>query len=314
MKTGFAGVFLIFIAIAAVFSGCDKKEEKKETVAGPVLAEVNDKVITPDDFQLSLQILYNPSERPRYMTPEGRNNFLQLLTIMELFYQEGQRRGLDEDPYIQKSVENYRRYLIYHTLITRDITPESMKAHFQENFFHVALIRIAKPKDGSEKSAALLKAKAEKLLGQLADGADFEKYARKYSDHASAANGGDLGPTTFTNEWPVEVLRAMAALREEGQLSPVVEAADGFYILKLIEPYGKMDYSGMTDRIQEIIFNSMVRENIKTYSAQLRLMSKVKTFPENLELLDNEASDKARNIVAPTVAPLGVPAIDTSGQ
>ena len=309
MKFRIAGIVFTIVIFSMAVCGCDDKE-KENAHAGPVLAKVNDTVITPDDFIVSMQLLYFPSERAKYDTPEGRQSFLKLLTTMELFYQEGKRQGINEDPRMEKVVENFRRYLIYHAIITQNINSETIKGFFQRNFFHVALIKIAKPEGANETTITKLKAKAEKLFGKLKEGADFAKTAKKYSDHPTAQNGGDPGPITFTKDWPVEVLRVAGALREVGDVSPVIETPDGFYIIKLIEPYGNLDMAGLTDDRHQFIYNFLLQQNFKNYATQLRMMADVKLYPEVLQEISSRTVLDLGAGSVPSVAPPGVPAVD----
>ena len=307
MKLVLTAIMTAFIA-AFIVSGC-RSDEKKPEAAGPVLAEVNDGVITPEDFMITLDLLYLPSERPRYTTPEGRRSLLNLMTAMELFYQEGKRQGLDSDPHIEKAVDNFRRYLVYHTLITRNITGDAIKNYFQRNFVHVAVIKIAKPKNAGVEAVNKLGAKADMALAKLKAGKNFEDMARKYSDHPSKINGGDLGPITATRDWPIEMLRAAAALREVGELSPVVEAPDGFYILKLVEPHGALSMDGLTNNIQQFIYTQMLQQNIKNYATQLQAMADIKLHPEVLEEMKLAQPSETGDVTIPTIPPPGIPLV-----
>ncbi|WP_211250427.1 peptidylprolyl isomerase [Simplicispira psychrophila] len=77
------------------------------------------------------------------------------------------------------------------------------------------------------------RAQAEKLLAELKTGANFEDLARQYSaDPGSAAKGGDLG--FFPKGRMVQPFeKALDALVNPGDLSPVVESSFGFHIIRL---------------------------------------------------------------------------------
>jgi len=306
-----AGMICVAIFMIASFSSCSNEKVEKAKIGEPVLARVNDRVITPTDFLITRQILYFPSERARYSTPEGEMALLKHMVGMELFYQEGLRQQLDEDPQIKAAVENFRRYLIYYVMITRNITPENIKDYFQRNFYHVAVIKLDRPRDASDSETERIRERAGKILEKLRSGADFGELAKKYSASPGASNGGDPGVIGYTGEWPAEVLQAAASLRNVGDISGVVEAGDGFYILKLIEPHGRLDLSGLTDRIQELIYNTMVRENYKNYVSQLQVIADIEFNPENLKYVSPEKLEQyeAEKISVPTIPPPGVPEV-----
>ncbi|MES2179610.1 MAG: peptidylprolyl isomerase [Gemmatimonadota bacterium] len=84
----------------------------------------------------------------------------------------------------------------------------------------------------SPAAKAVARAKAESLLVELRDGAEFEKIAKRESaDSGSKENGGDLGWNRRGKMVP-EFDRWMFAL-PPNQLSPVVETAFGFHIIRV---------------------------------------------------------------------------------
>ncbi len=91
-------------------------------------------------------------------------------------------------------------------------------------------IIIAPKPTPAAKAAA--RAKADSILAELKAGGDFELIARRESDDpGSKANGGDLGWNRRGRMVP-EFDRWMFAL-PPGQLSPVIETAFGFHIIRV---------------------------------------------------------------------------------
>lgn len=80
------------------------------------------------------------------------------------------------------------------------------------------------------------KAKAEDLLNQIKNGANFEELAKANSQDSSAANGGDLGFIEKGQTVP-EFEQAAFAL-EAGQVSGIVKTQYGFHIIKATEKQG----------------------------------------------------------------------------
>ncbi|RVU37161.1 parvulin peptidyl-prolyl isomerase [Rheinheimera riviphila] len=78
-------------------------------------------------------------------------------------------------------------------------------------------------------------AKAEELLKQLQQGADFAALAKQHSaDTVSAENGGDLDFITKDVMEP-EFEKAVYALAKAGDLSAVVKTSFGYHLIKLTE-------------------------------------------------------------------------------
>ncbi len=110
------------------------------------------------------------------------------------------------------------------------------------------------------------KAKIQAIYERLKRGEDFHMLAQAYSeDPDSAPNGGDLGfiPESSLQQANVELRKAVMAL-QPGQISPILETAEGFRILKLIsrEPAGQRELQD--PRVQQTI-----RDNLRNRKDQL---------------------------------------------
>ncbi|MCP4402383.1 MAG: hypothetical protein GY801_34390 [bacterium] len=104
------------------------------------------------------------------------------------------------------------------------------------------LLRTAS--DADEETLASVKAKAEELLSQLQDGADFAELAKEHSeDPGSAPEGGDLG--FFTEGRMVPEFEEAAFALAKGEISELVKTQFGYHIIKVedireaADPYAK---------------------------------------------------------------------------
>ena len=91
----------------------------------------------------------------------------------------------------------------------------------------------APPPEGSVRLRLLRvsdRQKAERIARRLEAGADFAALARSESADTSAARGGDLGTVRVADL--AEPLRAAAAALAPGQVSPILETAAGYVLLK----------------------------------------------------------------------------------
>lgn len=82
---------------------------------------------------------------------------------------------------------------------------------------------------------------AAQLVSQMQQGAPFANVARQFSASSTAANGGDAGLVTASQE-PPEVAKVLEQLRP-GQLSQPIPVSDGVYIIYLRD---KQAASGQT--------------------------------------------------------------------
>ncbi len=89
------------------------------------------------------------------------------------------------------------------------------------------------PNSDAETAKAVAKEKAEGLLKQIREGADFAELAKANSTCPSARNGGDLGD--FGRGKMVPEFEQAAFTMKSGQVSEVVETQFGYHVIKVTE-------------------------------------------------------------------------------
>ncbi len=110
---------------------------------------------------------------------------------------------------------------------------------------HVAHIMKMFPKQASEETITNLKLVADSIWQKATSGGDFAELAKKYSDDKkSATEGGTMNWFTPTNMVP-EFADAAFALKNDGDISPVIRTPYGWHIIKRLElrtaqPFDKM--------------------------------------------------------------------------
>ncbi len=99
--------------------------------------------------------------------------------------------------------------------------------------YHIGHILIAAPDAASPEQIQETRERAQALLAQLKDGADFTQAAIASSDGQQALSGGDLGwrkggelPTLFADVVPQ---------MRKGEISDLIRSGSGFHIVKLID-------------------------------------------------------------------------------
>jgi len=115
------------------------------------------------------------------------------------------------------------------------------------------------------------KAKAEDLLKQIRAGAKFEEIAKKNSDGATAAQGGDLGEP-FERGKLAKQLEDLTFNMKKDQVSDVVRTKQGFVILKVTEHQsaGIPPFSEMENRLQEAVYMQKLQPALRDYLKRLR--------------------------------------------
>ncbi len=123
-----------------------------------------------------------------------------------------------------------------------DISEQDAKKFYDENqrFFqkpemvrasHILIVPDKSDPNNIEQTKAVAKQKAQNILEQIRNGADFAEMAKAYSDCPSASRGGDLG-LNHRGQWIPAFSNAAFSL-QIGQVSDVVESSRGFHIIKV---------------------------------------------------------------------------------
>lgn len=166
-----------------------------------------------DKNKLTLGQLRDVLEKDGYDFPAFRENIREEMIISQLH----KREISDHVSVSEAEIDNF-------------LTTQKKQGN-QDIQYHLAHILVAVPEAASPEQVQAAKAKAEEILYQLRQGADFQKAAITYSDGQQALQGGDLGwrrigqlPTLFTNAVPK---------LKVGEISPLIRSSSGFHIVKL---------------------------------------------------------------------------------
>ena len=122
-------------------------------------------------------------------------------------------------------------------------------------------------KSDAEKKA--LKAKAEDLVKQLKNGADFAELAKKYSEDGSKDQGGDLG--WFTHGQMVAEFDSAAFALKPKEISGVVTSQFGYHIIQTLEkdPAKLKPFEEVKDELAKEVRAQAVTEKMQTLGDQL---------------------------------------------
>ena len=234
----------------AVFLGWGGNDAKAAAGTADVVALVNGVAITGNALKIEMKRGNTP------FTGEKKEELLERMVRGELLFSAAKTAGYEHDPEVVASLRQamIARYLRDHLepvladlKVSDKETEEYYRDHHREfsapTMIRAALIRIpVSPKASMEKKADARR-RATKVLAEaraLEPGVPaFGNLAITYSeDQASRYRGGDIGwlaSGATDDRWPVCVAAAIRELTSPGQISPVISAEDGYYIVKLME-------------------------------------------------------------------------------
>lgn len=122
--------------------------------------------------------------------------------------------------------------------------------------------------DSAALSAA--EAKANDLLKQIREGANFEDIAKKYSDGPSASDGGALG--MFKRGMLAKELEDKTFAMKAGEITDVIRAKQGYIILK-VDDHQQAGIPSLKDalpKIQDALYFEKLQPALRTYLTKLR--------------------------------------------
>ena len=157
--------------------------------------------------------------------------------------------------------------------------------------YHLAHILVAIPDAASPEVRDKARTKAEGVLKRLQGGDDFAQVAITSSDGQQALQGGDLGwrkssalPSVFANAVPK--LKA-------GELSGIIEASNGYNIIKLVEKRDAGERQTVTETQSRhiLLIPNTIRNEDATRAQAFELYDRLKKGADFAELAKKYSDD-----------------------
>lgn len=183
--------------------------------------------------------------------------------------------------------EVIRREVGSHINITHDEEMKYYQDHLKEFVRpeEVALSAIEIKTEGKKESEIPeLKAKAENLRKRVNDGEDFGELAKRFSDGATAQQGGYLGQYK-RGELSKELEDSVFKMKKN-EMTEVIETKQGFLILKVLEHYdeGQQSFDKVENEIQDRLYSEKMQPALREYLKTLREQSYVVIKPGYQEM------------------------------
>ena len=176
--------------------------------------------------------------------------------------------------------DNIRRNLLMREVIGREVgsriivthadTRKYYDAHKQDFAFpegvHLGEILISTDNRKLEDAEK----RGEAALAELKAGAKWADVARKYSDHASASDGGDIG---FFKQGTLAPAVADAIVKlGDNEITGLIQTKFGYMIVKVFErrKQGIASYDEVEQRVSEILYNQQMEPALREYLRTLR--------------------------------------------
>ncbi len=214
----------------------------------------------------------------------GRNN-LSEEQLMEAL----KAQGMSWDQYrVQVRADIERANLINREIRTKvNVSPEEVERYYQAHLedygaspkLNARLISLLVPANASDAEKAAIRTKAEEVQKLAADGGNFAKLAKEYSQGPAPEEGGDIGEVDPSEMQP-EFAKAVRSL-QPGQVSPLITNAQGFHILKVEKSSGETHkkLADVSEEIKEKLYKEAMESRYDRWLNQdLRARHHIETF------------------------------------
>ncbi len=236
------------------------------------VARVGGKKITVEEFKN--RMLDVPTYYRGFLeTAGGRRQYLEGIVNENILVELAKARGIHRRPEVKEKLEALENQVLL-DYIMEDLKKTKLKVTDKEIhdyyevhkdfYLHPPRVRVSHILVSSKKEA-------EEIYKQIKNGASFSDLARKKSiDRETAAKGGDLG-FFEKGEMVPAFEKAAFALKNIGDISPIVKTAFGWHILKLT---GKSHAAAKTeseakDEIEQLLRKRKLEKLLKFYKKKL---------------------------------------------
>ena len=262
-------------------------------VKGPVLARVNDRIITLNDFNETFDSLPQEIKDAYLESPQGKTGFLYELVDRELLIEEALDRNLDKAWDVTKLMKDFKDQILYNKVLSMEV--EKIKATPKEvtDYYNSFKAEFTQPEE-REVSVIILpnEADARAILIQLLEGGDFAALAREKSIGPNKTNGGKMGfivkktPLTPSEKKTVfPKFEEVAFSLDSGATSNIFKGPQGYYIIKVdkIKAPIQQALSERSDDIEKVL--QLTKQRQALIALLNRLRDEAKPYEVHEELL-----------------------------
>lgn len=265
-------------------------------VRGTVLASVNRRIITLEDFNMRVDALNmgvhaakdvpdKIKEANLIRTVEQKREFLRQMEKEQLLISEAIDRGMGRQKDTVRAIRFFEEQFLLSKIIEAENAKIVISSQEVNDFYNSNKVFFSEPEE--RKVSVIIvpsEDKGKEVLINLWQGGDFAALARAHSRHESAGRGGDIGVIVPQMPFPqpgkkimFEKFEEMAFSLELHKNSMLFKGPDGFYIVKVneIKPSRQKPVAEVYDDIEQALLLKEQTEALDTLLGNLRKAAKI---------------------------------------
>ena len=196
------------------------------TMANPVLATVNGKPITQQDFDRFLV------ENQLSVQEVERREVIEELVTRELVMQDAARKGLENRDDVKAAIEAARINVILGSALEEAVAKPPITDAQLRQVYQAEIAQLDLNEFRARHILVDSRQRAEQIITELDMGGNFAELARQHSADGSAQRGGDLGWFNLQQMVP-EFSRAVASLEKGKYTKNPVQSQFGWHVIQL---------------------------------------------------------------------------------
>ena len=217
-----------------------------QTTVDPVIMTVNGVDVPRSEFEYS----YNKNNSDGVIDKKSVEEYVDLFINYKLKVFAALDAKYDTLSSFKAEFAQYRDQQLLPAMVTdEDMEREAHRIYNEtvdrigpDGLIQTAHILLRVPQQGSEEELAAAKVRIDSVYNALKKGADFSELATKVSQDPGSARQGGLLPFVQRGQLVKEFEDAAFALKDSGQISPIVQSPFGSHIIQLrgrtmLEPY-----------------------------------------------------------------------------
>lgn len=276
----FAVVFPLLLGTACAGGDTTPAAGSADTTAGaakedlgPSLADVSGIKVYEKEFQAAAA-RKTPANGDSF-TPEEKKEILQKLIEEKALYQEAKKKGVDQDPKVQKVMVNtLLRQEVYSGVRNSDFTQEELQAYYdahKEEFVVPEKVQVKRVfiRIGEERDQAAAKKLADEIYAQIkADPSKFSDVASEKSEDPYRRRGGDLGFVGKDGKPGIDpAVVEKAFTMDVGALAEPFEAGGGFNVILVANKRERVErpFEQMRGSVLRKVKNEKYKEMYEKY-------------------------------------------------